>query len=121
MVGPKNDSSSKNRHESFSSVSIIEVIKINVGKKCAPKLLFSIKKKKQYSDDYWHRISLWKSYFWHTVIRCSIHKMKQFPLSMLIFGQQFKDPPSKKFHNRTVAKKYFINFLPVSCMGRSWF
>ena len=45
MVGPKNDSSSKNRHESFSSVSIIEVIKINVDKKCAPKLLFSIKKK----------------------------------------------------------------------------
>ena len=47
--------------------------------------------------------------FWQTVI----HKIKWFPLRILIFGQKpKKDPPSLKFHNQTdfkLSKWYFTH------------
>ena len=84
--------------------------------KCASKLLFSIKEKSR-------KILMIIDITLKVRFLTNCHSQNEtISFEYVDFWQTillFKDPSSKKFHNRTVAKKYFMNFLPVSCMGRS--
>ena len=42
------------------------------------------------------------------------------PLSMLIFGLAFQEPPSLKFHNRTDIKSYTLSFMPRTQVFFKW-